>query len=114
MPLTHHKVRTHPGVETRRRWPDLPNLCETPTLIGIRALVAACADRLDPPTRSLRPAARYAESRPMFAGTRAVVRQKLPTVSLVVLASPAAEMVRIPRAPLARPTHVLAVATSKG
>lgn len=109
--VTFEEVRAHLGVETQRQWSDLAILRTTPALLGLFSLVTLLAHQSTSRGRlPVRQAAWYIKRTPTFSDALALVRSCL-WQSLDLSAVPSGtDMVKIPRALLARYADALCYA----
>lgn len=109
--VTFEEARAHLGIETQRQWSELAILRSTPALLGLFSLVTLFAHQLlQEQNLAARQAAWYAKSVPTFADTIALVRQHLWPVEGFWMSCNEPDMVKIPKALLARLTDALAYA----
>ncbi len=109
---TFRHVREHLGVETQPQWSDKAIARTTPALLGLFSLITLLAHALltrhDFPVRT---AAWYPKPLPTFADALALVRSQLWASLTFQMSQDDADMVKVPRALLARFNDLLAYAT---
>jgi hypothetical protein len=109
--VTFEEARAHLGIETQRQWSHLAILRTTPVLLGLFSLVTLFAHHLlQGQELPVRQAAWYTKALPTFSDTLAFVRQQLWPASISWMSPEEPDMVKIPKALLARLTDALAYA----
>ncbi len=108
MEATFEEVRRHLGVETQRQWTELAIRRTTPVLLGLFSLVTLLAHpHLMQSSCPIRQAAWYHKRAPTFADALALVRREIWAHETFRMLGDEGEMVKIPRALLARFTETL-------
>jgi hypothetical protein len=109
--VTFEEARAHVGIETRRRWSAPAILRTPPALLGLFSLVTLFAhDLLQGRAMPVRQAAWYTKELPTFSDTLAFVRRQLWPLSISWMSPEEGDVVKIPKALLARLTDALAYA----
>jgi hypothetical protein len=109
--VTFEEARAHLGIETRCRWSAPAILRTTPALLGLFSLVTLFAhDLLQGRAMPVRQAAWYTKELPTFSDTLAFVRRQLWPLSISWMSPEEGDVVKIPKALLARLTDALAYA----
>jgi hypothetical protein len=109
--VTFEEARAHLGIETQRQWSEKVIRRTTPVLLGLFSLITLLVhDLLQGQEMPVRQAAWYAKSLPSFSDTLAFVRLQFWPVTISWMSGEQADVVKIPRALLARLTDALAYA----
>jgi len=109
--VTFEEVRRHLGVETQRQWSEEAIRRTTPALLGLFSLVTLLAhEQMTAPVDAVRQAAWYRKPHPTFADALALVRRELWRHQAFHTSACACEVVKVPRAIVARLTETLCYA----
>jgi DDE superfamily endonuclease len=109
--VTFEEARRHLGLETQRQWSELAIRRTTPALLGLFSLVTLFAhQQLAHPINITRQAAWYHKPRPTFSDVLALVRRQLWAFGVSETSPASTQMVKVPRALVARLTEALCYA----
>jgi hypothetical protein len=111
MEVTFEEARAHLGMETQRQWSDVAIARTTPIVLGLFSLVTLMADGLiKGQSLPVRQAAWYRKEVPTFADAIAEVRRLLWRSCHFPTSSQESDVVKVPRALLARLTDAVCYA----